>query len=126
MRFVIGVLLCLFVEFGAGAADRKPIVVGVGQEFEIVLDSPSSSDRHWLLAKPLDGTRLKEAGRQYRRQARPNAPPRTCEVLRYRALTVGKAEVYLKFTSLFEQETAATPKTNFVVMITEAASKPAK
>jgi len=126
MRLAIGVLLGLFLQVGAGAAEPKPIVVGVGQEFEIVLDSPANSNGHWLLAKPLDETRLKASGRLYRKQPRPNAPPRTCEVLRYRALSVGKAEVHLKFGSLFEREHAATPKTNFVIVVTETATKPAR
>jgi len=126
MRVVIRLLLFLLLGFAARAADPKPIVVGVGEEFEIVLDSPADPNRHWLLSKPLDGTRLKESGREYRKHTAGNAPPRTCEVLRYKALTKGKAEVHLKFASLFEQDQASKLRTNFVIVVTEPAAKPTK
>jgi predicted secreted protein len=124
MRTVIGVVLFVVLVFQARAADPKPIVVGVGQEFEIVLDSPADSSRHWLLSKPLDENLLKEAGRDYRRRPPAKGHSGICEVLRYRALTKGKAEVHLKFASLFEREQPATLRTNFVVLITDKATKP--
>jgi hypothetical protein len=126
MRVVIGLLLFVLVGFSARAEDPKPILVGLGDEFEIVLDSPADANRHWLLSKPLDQTRLKESGREYRKHSASNSRPRTCEVLRYKALAKGKTEVHLKFASLFEQDQAVKLRTNFVIVVTEPATKPAR
>lgn len=126
MRFVLAGVFCVFLSWGALAADPKPIVVAVGEEFEVVLDSPSGADRQWLLSKPLDESLLKQAGRQYRNQPVSNAPARRCEALRYKAVAKGKAELHLKFASLFEKDQSSVRKTNFVVVITQAGVGSAK
>ncbi len=127
MRFLAGPALVMMLLLSAKGADPKPILVSVGEEFEIVLDSPAAgADRHWLLSKPLDESRVKQLGREYRKAPVTNSRPRTCEVLRYQAVSKGKAEVHLKFASLFEENAKASRTTNFVVVIEQAAPKPAK
>ncbi len=118
MRLLIPFVGLLLLAGRADAADPKPITVGVGEEFEIVLESPPGANRQWLLAKPLDEVRLQQSGRGYRNHPGPNRP-RTCEVLRYKAVSKGKAEVHLKYASVFEQQPSAVPTTNFVIVITE-------
>jgi len=126
MRLLLVFLLPLICALRVCAADARPILVKIGQEFEIVLDSPGGSGRQWLLSSPLDETRLKASGREYRRSGHPNAQVKTSEALRYKALAAGKAQIHLKFAALFAQNDATAPRTNFVVIITDPRPKPAR
>jgi hypothetical protein len=126
MRLLLVLLLPFLCALRATAAESKPITATVGQQFEIVLDSPGDSDRQWLLCSPLDETLLKASGREYRKSTQPTARGKTFEVLRYKALAPGKAEIHLKFAALFAQNEAAAVRTNFVVIITEPHPKAAR
>lgn len=105
------------------AAEPKPITVVAGQEFEITLESPSSGDHQWLLSKPLDESRIKQADRRYKRGA---AGGRGCEILRYKALAEGKTQIHLQYVSLWDKSQAPTRNTNFVVVVTKPLSTAAK
>jgi inhibitor of cysteine peptidase len=104
------------------AAERKPIVATVGQNFKIALESNPSSGYQWLLAKPLDETLLKQAGKSYDRRA-PNSTGTGCEWLMFQAIAEGKTEIHLKYDRLWEQTAAPARRTNFVVVITKSAAK---
>ncbi len=125
MRLLLSLLCLMIVTMGAAAGDPQPIMVAVGEEFELVLDSPADSNRQWLLSKPLD-ERLQQCGRRYRNNPGPDARPRTCEVLKYKAVATGRAEVHLKFASLQEREQAPPRSTNFVVIVTSPKSQGAR
>ncbi len=126
MRLLLTFCLLFLVGLETRASEPKPIAVGVGEEFEIVLESPRGADRQWLLAKPLDESLLKQSGREYRNRPASNAQLRTCEVLRYKALAKGKTEVHLKFASLFVRDQNPAATTNFVVVITKPSAKTGK
>jgi len=123
MRSMIVAWLCLFCTFGLAAADPKPITVAAGQEFEVTLESPSGSDHQWLLAKPLNGSYLKQSERRYKRGA---GGGRGSEVLRYKAIAEGKTQIHLQYASLWEKGRAPLQSTNFVVIITKSVSTASK
>jgi predicted secreted protein len=104
------------------AAEPKPIAAIVGQNFKITLDSNPSSGYQWLLAKPLNETLVKQAGRSYDRRA-PNPSGMGCECLIFKAISEGKTEIHLKYDRLWEQTAAPARRTNFVVVITKSVSK---
>ena len=122
MRRLIVLLLSLGCSVALGA--EKPISVGVGQEFKIVLASNSSTGNQWLMARPLDDRFLKLLGSEYKR-GRPGADSATGnEVLSFKALGEGKTQIYLKYAKLWEKDAAPSVTTNFVVVI--SSSPPAK
>jgi predicted secreted protein len=105
------------------ASEPKPITAAVGEEFEIVLESPSGSDCQWLLSKPLDETRLKTSGQEYKRRLPGRSQALGCEVLRFTALSEGKVQIHFRYGSLWEKGNAQAPTTNFVVVITRSVSR---
>ncbi len=115
--------LCAAFVLTAAAAAPKPITVAVGQEFELVLESPPASNCQWLLSQPLDETHLQQRGREYRRAAPSGTRWRGCEVLRYKALAEGKTQIHLKYASLWQESSHPTLSSNFFVVITNAASQ---
>lgn len=112
--------LCAVFVIASEAAEPKPIAVAVGQEFELMLESPPSANCQWLLSAPLDDTRLQQRGREYRRTGPSGAHWRGCEVLRYKALAEGKAQIHLKYASLWQESARPVLSTNFSVVITNA------
>jgi predicted secreted protein len=113
------VVSCWFADTLCAA--EKPIAVSVGQEFKLALESNPSTGNQWLLAKPLDEHLLKLLGTEYRRgrSGTPGAPGN--EILSFRALSDGKAEIRLKYGRLWERDSGAARKTNFVVVISRSA-----
>jgi inhibitor of cysteine peptidase len=118
MRRLIILLLGLGCSVAVGA--EKPISVGVGQEFKIVLASNSSSGNQWLMARPLDDRFLKLLGSEYKRGRSGAAGAPGNEVLSFKALGEGKTQIYLKYAKLWEKDTAPAQTTNFVVVISTA------
>ena len=104
------------------AAEPKPIAATVGQDFKIALESSPTSGYQWLLAKPLDETLLKQAGKSYDRRG-PNSAGTGCEWLTFKAIAEGKTEIHLKYDRLWEQTAAPARRTNFVVVITKSVHK---
>ncbi len=126
-RLFIAFALCLLAPvFSSFAAEQKPIVVPVGQEFERVLESSSANDSQWLLARPRDEVHLKQAGREYKSSNRPNTRTPGFEVLRYKAVAEGKTQIHLKYASLWKESQAPARSTNFVIVITNSATRPQK
>ena len=121
MRSLLLVWLALIWLSTGRAAERKPILATVGQDFKIALESTPSSGYQWLLAKPLDETLLKQAGKSYRRA--PNSSGPGCEWLTFKAIAEGKTEIHLKYDRLWEQTAAPARRTNFVVVITKSVAK---
>jgi predicted secreted protein len=117
-------ILLLGLGCSVAAAGEKPISVGVGQEFKIVLASNSSTGNQWLMARPLDDRFLKLLGSEYKR-GRPGAVGASGnEVLSFKALGEGKTQIYLKYAKLWEKDATPAQTTNFVVVIGSTA--PAK
>jgi len=116
MKSFLPLVLALAWLSSAGAAEPKPIAATVGKEFEIRLESDSSTGCQWLLAKPLDDKLLKQTGKTYER---PRAPRSTVgfEVLTYKPLAKGKTTISLKFDRLWEKARAPLHVTNVVVVI---------
>lgn len=116
-------LLCAGLGLAAAAAEPKPVKVAVGQEFELVLDSPPGAGSEWLLSEPLDAGRIQQLGRSYRRRMPSGGKARGWEVLRYRALAEGKTQIHLKYASAWQENSQGVLKTNVVVVITNAPAK---
>lgn len=120
MKVFLAVCLCCAVRWTGLAAEPKPITVGPGQEFKIALESTPSTGYQWLIARPLDESRLKLLGSEYKR-GRPGLGASGHDVLSFRALAEGKTQISLKYGRLWEKEAGATRTTNFVVVITRTA-----
>jgi predicted secreted protein len=120
----LAALLSLALWCSVAAAAEKPISVGVGQEFKIVLESNSSTGNQWLMARPLDGRLLKLLGSEYKR-GRPGAVGASGnEFLSFKAkaLGEGKTQIFLKYGKLWEGDIAPARTTNFVVVISGSAA----
>jgi predicted secreted protein len=120
MQLLLAVLVSLTLLVGAKAAEQKPITVNVGQEFELVLETPPGNNHQWLLSSPLDESKLKQAGREYVRRHPSVTSGRGCEVLRYKAVGEGKIQISLKYAPLFEKSATPVATTNVVVIINKA------
>jgi len=106
---------------GAVKAAEKPISVGIGQEFKIVLEANASTGNQWLMARPLDDRMLKLLGTEYKR-GRPGAVGASGnEVLSFKALGEGRTQIHLKYTKLWDKDTTPVLTTNFVVVISKTA-----
>ena len=118
----LATLLALGLWYSPAIAAEKPISVGVGQEFKIVLESNSSTGNQWLMARPLDERLLKLLGSEYKR-GRPGAVAAAGnEILSFKALGEGKTQIHLKYGKLWEGDTAPARTTNFVVVISSTAA----
>jgi len=114
-------LLLLSCWCGPVEAAEKPISVGIGQEFKIVLESNASTGNQWLMARPLDDRMLKLLGTEYKRGRPGTVGASGNEVLSFRALGEGKTQIHLKYAKLWEKDAAAVFTTNFVVVISKTA-----
>jgi len=117
MKLLVALSLGLSLLSHASAAEQKPITVATGQEFKIALESNPSTGNQWLIARPLDENLLKLLGTEFKR-GRPGAGPNGNDVLSFKALGEGKAQIHLKYGRLFEKDEGPTRTTNFVVVIT--------
>ena len=109
---------CLALTCVSGlTAEPKPIQATVGQEFKIVLSSTGSTDYQWLLARPLDESLLKQAGRSFERRGG------GCECLLFRAVAEGRTEIRLKYDRLWEKSVTPARTTNFVVVISRSEAR---
>ncbi len=125
MRFAVAFILTLVWLTAARASDKpdqpKPIATVVGQKFKIVLLSNPSTGYHWLLAKPLDKSLLKQIGKSYKRPRTNREGAAGKEELVFIATGEGKTEIRLKYARLWEQDAPAAQSTNFVVLIKASA-----
>ncbi len=126
MKFLVCALFACAACLVVSAAEVKPISASVGQEFKIVLESNPSTGYQWLLAKPLNESMVKQAGRTYERPNPRQVGAPGSEVLKFTALCEGRTEIQLKYARLWENSGAPLRSTNFVVVITKEQAKSAK
>src|SRR5579859_92090 len=122
MKWLVALSLSGWLLCTVRAAEPKPILVAMGQEFKIALESNPSSGNQCLISKPLDENLVKLLGSEYKR-GRPGAGGVSGnEILSFKALSEGKAQIHLKYGRLWERDAGPTRTTNFVVVITKAGS----
>lgn len=126
MKFLAPALLVCSARLAVCAAEPKPITAVVGQEFKIALESNPTTGYQWLLAKPLNESLVKQAGRVYERPNPRQAGAAGCEVLKFTAVAEGRTEIQLKYARLWDGGAASTRNTNFVVVITREQAKAGK
>ncbi len=113
------VLLCLALGsfLTAGAAESKPRVVKVGQEFTIRLQSNATTGYKWQFAKPPDENFLKLLRSDYKHPASKLVGAGGEEIWTFKALTEGKTTIELNYVRPWEKDTKPAQSTNFVVVI---------
>lgn len=131
MKRIIAILLCssaLLIPvspvFGEEYTDPAvPIEVKVGEVFVIALPSTAGTGYGWRLAAGLDGTILKlegsrfesPTGRRLAKVGRRGAKGK--ELLTFRALKEGKAEIALKYSRIWEKEKPPAEEATFSVLV---------
>ena len=119
-------LIALVLLSGLGAteaAERKPIVATMGEDFKITLESAGTTGYQWVLARPLDERLVKFVSNDYKRPHARQPGAQGCEVLSFKALGEGRTEVHLKYAQLWEKDSPAVRNTNFVVVITRGETR---
>jgi predicted secreted protein len=120
MKRLVSIFVSLVCLAAGTASDPKPILVGVNQEFKIALESDPSTGNQWLMARPLNENLLKLLGSEFKRGRANASGSAGSEILRFKALSDGKTQIYLKYSRLWQGDAVAALSTNFVVVITNA------
>ncbi len=100
-----------------------PIEVEVGEVFVIALPATAGTGYGWRLAAGLDGAILQlegsrfesPTGRRLAKVGRRGAKGR--ELLTFRALKAGEAEIALKYSRVWEEDTPPAEEATFTVIV---------
>jgi len=115
------VLCCAGLAWAAEKA--APITAEVGDEFTIKLESKLTEGCQWLLDKPADPKMLKYLRVEFKRTPTKTAGMKGVEILTFKAVGQGTAEVCLKYDRLMDKSSVSNEKTNFVVRVVAQGSK---
>jgi predicted secreted protein len=120
-------MLALLVLCGAGVAlaaeKAAPITTEVGEEFTIKLESKLTEGCQWLLDKPTDPRMLKYVRVEFKRTPTKTAGMKGVEILTFKAVGQGTAEVCLKYDRLMDKNSVSNEKTNFLVRVVAQGTK---
>jgi inhibitor of cysteine peptidase len=120
-------LAFLFLGLGslltAMAAEPKPIMVTVGQEFKISLQYNTSTGYQWQFGKPPDEKFLKLLGTEYKRPASKLLGAGGDEIWAFKAVAKGKTRLELNYVRPWETGSPPAQRTNFVIIIKKPKAK---
>ena len=121
--FVYGSLLALPLLWLVGCAETPTkfddpsmsIDALVGQEFKITMQANPTTGYQWQLAKPLDETKVKLLGSQYRRDEPTLAGSGGAEVWTFRGIAKGRTDISFKYVRPWETNAAPARSETYTV-----------
>ena len=118
MRFLYVFSVCAFIFVSAflNADVQEPIMVKVGDEFEILLKANHTTGYQWRIAQDLDATMLELVGNSYESPTVKRMGAGGQEIWTFKALKPGKTFLFMKYIRPWEENRPADQKT-FTVII---------
>ena len=117
MRFSLPVWLVLGWLATAQAGEPKPILVTVGQEFEITLPSNPTTGYRWAIDQAPDARLVRVLKSYYKRSDSKLMGAGGNMTWTFKALAAGQTEMKLKYARPWEKMEPPAQSTNYVVVI---------
>lgn len=102
---------------GEESDPNVPIEVQVGQEFAITLGSNPTTGYRWQLAEPLDESRLKLVGSEYKAPETERVGAGGREVWTFKAVGAGKTSIALRYVRPWEKDVPPAETRTFVIVV---------
>ena len=96
---------------------KKPIEVGLGREFTIVLGANQTTGYRWDLAKPLERGKVEMISTEYKRQEGAKVGVGGKEVWTFKATGEGKVKIIMKYMPPWEKNTVGVKTVTFEIVI---------
>jgi inhibitor of cysteine peptidase len=114
---LVAALLCSWLHPALSPGQDEPLVVAVGREFTITLESNPSTGYQWQLAKPLDGEIVKRVGSEYQAPETKLLGAPGKEVWTFKGVGPGSTAIELNYLRPWEKNMPPVASRTFRVVV---------
>lgn len=114
---IVAAVLCSWLSPALSQSQNEALVVAVGEEFAITLESNPSTGYQWQLGKPLDEEIVKRVGSEYRQPGTNLLGAPGKEVWTFKGVGPGRTTIELNYLRSWEKNTPAVASRTFRVVV---------